>query len=323
MAGLKNSNARKNARRNARRKRQEQKHRGPVLRFKLSRLILLWVLSLILCFAAYIYKVNFHPDHLDRDSSVLADADESSHYAPAIPPVPEGSPDTSEDSEPDSDTDNPDSTPDESSIPVQAGPQKVNPVPESVPMSADYLNRCAFLGETNIHNLGRAGLLAPFNVYASETLTLNNYAREYIMLSGTTIRILSAVKAADCPIYLMFGTESLADHPADQTAEQFRILLNDVMAVAPEAPIYVLSIPPVTRDAEKAEKPLLNSVIDDYNSKLLDICNEENVYFIDTNTALKNNDSRLDPYYAMEDGIHLTTEAGQILLNYVLAHIPA
>ena len=68
MAGfnLKKSSAKKNARRAARRKRQEQKRRGPVMRFKFSRLILLWILSLILCFGAYLYKVNFHPEDLGR-----------------------------------------------------------------------------------------------------------------------------------------------------------------------------------------------------------------------------------------------------------------
>ncbi len=324
MAGfnLKKSSAKKNARRAARRKRQEQKRRGPVMRFKFSRLILLWILSLILCFGAYLYKVNFHPEDLDRKSKT-GTSDESSSYAlPAIPPVPEGS-SAADSSAAEPAVSDPAAETDESSAAVPAGPQKVNPVPESAAQTADYLTHCAFIGELNVYNFGRAGLLPPQNVYASEALTLQNYTKEYVMLNGTKIRILSVIKAADCPIYLMFGTESLSTQPADQTAEQFRILLNDVMAAAPEAPVYVLSIPPVTAAAEKTEKPILNSVIDNYNSRLLDICNEENVYFVDINTALKNNDSRLDPHYAMEDGIHLTTEAGQIVLNYVLTHVPA
>ena len=330
MAGfnLKKSSAKKNARRAARRKKQQQKHRGPVMRFKFSRLVLLWILSLILCFGAYLYKVNFHPEDLDRGIKTDSSASESSNYAPAIPPVPEGSAaPEDEPSDPSASsgepTDIPNGEADESSAAVPSGPQKVNPVPESAAQTADYLTRCAFIGETNIYNLGRSGLLQPYSVYASETLTLQNYVREYVMLDGTTIRITSAIKAANCPIYLMFGTESLAEHPADQTADQFHTLLNDIRAAAPEATVYVLSIPPVTAAAEKTEKPILNSVIDDYNSRLLDICNQENVYFVDTNTALKSNDSRLDPHYAMEDGIHLTTEAGQILLNYVLTHVPA
>ena len=120
----------------------------------------------------------------------------------------------------------------------------------------------------------------------------------------------------------MFGTETLAKNPPDQSADQFGNLLTSVIATAPESTVYVLSIPPVTEDAEKADPPLLNSDIDSYNSKLLDLCNQFNVYYVDTNTALKNNEGKLDRLYALEDGIHLTPEAGQILLNYVLTHVP-
>ncbi len=121
----------------------------------------------------------------------------------------------------------------------------------------------------------------------------------------------------------MFGTESLSVLSADETANQFDQLLNSVIATAPESTVYVLSIPPVTEFAEtNGETPILNSVIDDYNTRLLDISNRRDVYFVDVNTALKNNEGKLDPRLAEEDGIHLTAEAGQLLLNYVLNHVP-
>ena len=282
------------------------------MRFQFGKLVLLWFLALILSFGAYLYNRNFYPEKdvfvKSADSQTDSEAEESS--VPDVNSTVDPAPTLSA----------PDDSADEPPVPV--APQKINPVPESAPQDADYLNSCAFVGETNIFTLGQAGLLQPFSIYASDTLTLSNYTKEYVMLSGTTIRILSALNSASCPIYLMFGTESLAEQPADQTADQFSVLLSQVIAAAPEADVFVLSIPPVTADAEKGNSPILNSTIDEYNSLLLEICNEANVYFVDTNTALKNNDSRLDPYYAVEDGIHLTTEAGQILLDYVLRHVP-
>ncbi|MBQ8922682.1 MAG: hypothetical protein IJ060_11090 [Oscillospiraceae bacterium] len=327
MASGKKLTGKKPVRRSKRSVKKQQKRRGPVMRFKFSRLVLIWVLSLIICFGAYLYKVNFHPDPektTDTESSAVVEesslAEESSVYVP----------DSDESSQGDSLIDvSLAESEDEPAVP--AGPKKINPVPGTVVSShtPDYLDTCAFIGETNIYNLGLAGLLkAPYGYYASETLTLQNYQKEQVILKdgtspeGTGIRVLSAIRSASCPIYLMFGTESLSTQGADETAEQFRIFMNDVQAAAPEAEIFVMSIPPVTLAAEKAEKPIKNAVIDEYNSKLLEICNEENVYFVDTNTALKDNNGRLDAHYAMEDGIHLTTEAGQILLNYVLTHIP-
>lgn len=300
----------------SRRKKTKRKkqHRGPVMRFRLSQLILLWIMSLILCFGAYLFNRNFHPEKdvfVKSADESSADIDEQTESLPAE----EESSEAPEES-----------TPVEAEAPEESSEfvtDKVNPVPESVPQPADYLTKCAFLGETNVYKLGQNGLLKEYNVYASEKLLLTNYLREYVMLDGTTIRIMSAINSADCPIYLMFGTESLSTQGPDETANQFDQLLNSAIASAPEAPIIVLSIPPVTAFAEvNGENPILNSAIDEYNTQLLEISNRRDVYFVDTNTALKNNEGKLNPEYAEEDGIHLNAEGGQVLLNYVLNHFP-
>ncbi len=301
-------------RRKAKRKKQ---HRGPVMRFKFSQLILLWILSLILCFGTYLYNRNFHPEK----DVFLATAEESDvaeeSQIESLPP----------EEEPQELTEEPELT-DESTAEEEPAidvptTNKINPVPESVPQAPDYLNKCAFLGETNIYQLGQHGLLLPYSVYASEKLNLTNYMREYVMLEGTTIRILSAINSASCPIYLMFGTESLGTQPADQTADQFDQLLNSAIATAPESQVIVLSIPPVTEFAENnGDNPIKNSVIDDYNTRLLEIANKRDVYFVDVNTALKNNEGKLVKEYAEEDGTHLNAQGGQTLLNYVLNHVP-
>ncbi len=303
-----------------RRSRHKKQRRGPVMRFRFSRLILIWIFSLIVCFGGYLLSRNLNPD---KDVFVKPAGDETSAAKTEEEPEtedsqPELTPDTQEDQTPE------DGEPaEESEAAVPETPAIVNPVPESEAKPQDYLAKCAFVGETNIYNLGEDNLLQPFSVYASETLTLDNYAREYVLLNGTTIRILSALNQASCPIYLMFGTESLATHPADQTAGLFEVLLDQVRATAPEAKVYVMSIPPVTAEAERAaEDPLKNSVIDEYNSLLLENCNAKGVHFIDVNTALKNNDGKLDGHLATEDGRHLSLEGGMVLLNYVLTHVP-
>ncbi|HBI85424.1 MAG TPA: hypothetical protein DDX71_03925 [Ruminococcus sp.] len=318
-------------------KKQQKKHRGPLMRFKFGRLVLLWILSLIICFGSYIYNRNMHPEkdvfvksaepELPEESSLPAEEESVPDETPVEESVPDPAAEdntgeeTAENGESENGEGEGEGEEDESGN-VHSGPTKVNPVPETAMQPMDYLTRCAFLGETNIHNLSVDGILQPNNVYASETLNLNNYTREYVMLNGTTIRILSVINSASCPIYLMFGTESLSEQPADQTADQFDVFLNSVIAVAPEAKIYILSIPPVTAAAEQASPPLLNSTVDEYNSLLLELANKHNVYFVDTNTALKNNESRLAPEYALEDGIHLNSDGLQIMMNYVLCHVP-
>jgi len=300
--------------RTKRRVRQRKKRRGPLMRFKLSHVILIWIFCLIVAFVMYMFSRNLHPE---RDVFLTKNrGDESSAAAPVIETNSAADNSTAEVSGNDNSTAEGENSADEPTVTV---PTKINPVPEGEMQPASYLETCAFVGETDIYNMGQAGLIGVMNTYAGETLRLTNYGSENILLNGTTIHIQSALYAASCPIYLMFGTEDLLEQPADQTADQFSVLMNTIKASAPESEIFVLAIPPVTAAGEKV---IENSTIDEYNSLLLQAANEANVYYIDTNTALKNNESRLSDSYALEDGIHLTPEACQILLNYVLCHVP-
>ncbi|MCR5306498.1 MAG: hypothetical protein K6E36_08380 [Oscillospiraceae bacterium] len=303
---------------NAGRRRKRRRRRGPAIRFRFGFLCFIWIAVVIGSFLYYMIVRNVDPDRdvfvtkkPKAESSVTTTAQTATGMTAAS-----GSGQAQQ-------TTRTTATGESSQVVVQA---KINPVPEGQPKPASYLEECAFVGDMLIHRLGESGLLQKKNVYASEKLNLFNYKSEYILLQdGTTIRILSALSRAQCPIYLMFGTEDLAaGNRVDETTANFTALLNSVIAGAPSAPVYVLSIPPVTAAAEKLKKGAVrNSDIDLYNSNLLELANRANVYFIDTNTALKNSEGRLDPALAEQDGIHLNKEAGQKLLSYVLSHVPA
>ncbi len=302
------------------RRHRKRRRRGPLIRFRFGMLCFIWLASLIVCFGLYMYHRNVHPE---RDVFVSKAVAETSSALDSVAPV-DSAPEESSVTEQVNSTASDESSAEESSQAVIEA--KINPVPDGqTPQPASYLEKCAFVGDMLVDRLYESGLLQKKNSYSSETLTLDNYRTEYIRLQdGTTIRILSAVARAKCPIYLMFGTESLVNgRKPDQMTAQFSEMLNSVVAGAPAAQVYVLSIPPVTAAAEKLKKgAVLNSDIDLYNSNLLELCNQANVYFVDTNTALKNSSGKLDPAYAEQDGIHLNKDAGELLLNYVLAHVP-
>ena len=62
MPGGKKPTTKKPLPKSKRRKKQQKKHRGPLMRFRFGRLVLLWILSLIICFGTYIYNRNVHPE---------------------------------------------------------------------------------------------------------------------------------------------------------------------------------------------------------------------------------------------------------------------
>ena len=309
---------------------KKRRRRGPLLRFRFSAVILIWIFCVIGGFGIYMVQRNIHPEIAAAELAAKNKSDKDT----------DSDTDTTDWDVDDTDAD--DFTADDAAVtdvttpPAEGGETapidtsasqvviqaKINPVPEGAPKEGDYVNHCAFLGDSNIWKMGQNGLLQTMSVYSDETLNLGNYETHYFDLNGTQIKMLSAIRAADCPIYLLFGAESLKTMTPEKASDLYLEMLNKVQAAAPESKIYVLAVPPVTQAAEKAEKQLLNSTIDKFNSLLLTIANDSNVYFVDTNTALKNNDSRLDKDKAEEDGIHLNAEGERILLDYVLCHVP-
>lgn len=299
-----NHNAqRESIKKNTASKKNRRRRRKPAVQFRLSMVVFIWLICLISCFAAYMIGQNLFPDDSTKPESSQQQSDslQQDDDTAEIPHT--------------------DSLTESSAAPSVS--VKNNPVPAGTVMSADYLKKCAFLGDSNVFDMGQNALLDALNVYSSEALTLENYGNSYISVNGSQLRLIGAVSGASCPIYLMFGTDSLADASPEDTADRFSVLLNAVKNAAPAADIFVLAAPPVTATAEFAETPVTNADIDAYNSMLLSIANSANVYFVDTNTALKNNESKLDATFAAEDGIHLNKEGGRKLLDYVLCHVPA
>ncbi|MBR5370783.1 MAG: hypothetical protein IK130_01065 [Oscillospiraceae bacterium] len=305
------------------RRRRKKRRRGPLMKFRISGVILIWVFSLIGCFGYYMMKRNLHPEEDIWVKKAGAAEDSGTAAVTTVSPAqttaanPAGGSTTVTTAAAVSGQQAAETT-----VTTAAAISKVNPVPECPAQPQKYLVWSAFVGEKGIFDMGQQGLLQEYNVYASEALSLENYQTEYVMLNGTTIRILSALNSAKCPIYLMFGTDDLLKLKPQKALDYFGTLLNQLKAAAPDSEIYILSVPPVTAKQEKRKDSLKNATIDEYNSLLLATAIKANVYFVDINTALKNNDGKLDDAYAQEDGLHLNAEGNQALLNYVLTHVP-
>ena len=79
----------------------------------------------------------------------------------------------------------------------------------------------------------------------------------------------------------------------------YRRVLDELKEKLPDTKIYVNSILPVTQ--EVIDEDELYENISDYNKKLMELCEEEGVTFIDNGSLVK------DEYYT-EDGIHMTSD---------------
>lgn len=199
----------------------------------------------------------------------------------------------------------------------------VNPVPQSEKADFSYFDNCVFIGDSISVGLMAYNILTPDKVIASIGLNISKIDSEKISTSfGKLTANEALIQKKPANIYIMLGSNGIAWMSNDSMISKYSSFIDKVKSDLPDTKIYILSIPPVTEGREvAAENPIKNSVIDAYNSELLKLANSKNVYFVDINTALKNNLGKLDTEKAEKDGMHFKKATYDIMLDYILTHI--
>ncbi len=196
------------------------------------------------------------------------------------------------------------------SVPVSPGYS----VPEAAGVDASYLEKCAFIGDSHIKGLSGYGIVSDSRVFAQNGLSLAHLSEK--------------IKASDVQsvnpenIYIMMGTNGVMWADWNDMIQKYKDFTNSLVQAMPGARIYILSIPPVTAQREsKADVQsgkYLNSDIDGYNKKLLDMAKENGWYYVDVNSALKDGNGYLG---SSTDGVHMSKDLYSTFKNYILTHV--
>lgn len=198
----------------------------------------------------------------------------------------------------------------------------VNPVPESEAKEADYLDNCVFIGDSITYGLSSYGILPSSNVLASPGLSLSKVDTAEIDTSVGSMTVLDAVaELAPEKIYVMLGSTGAAYMSPAEMYMSYTGFLVKLRISAPDADIFIISTPPVSKDKENsAESPIKNSDLDDLNSQLLEYCNENSLYYLDMSSALKDSSGYLPAESAENDGMHFKKSTYETFINYILTH---
>lgn len=270
-----------------------KKRNRPVIRFRLRIVFFIIMAAFLACFAIYMAQANISSKK-QNEGGFSAD---SNTFAEATEPV---------------------TQPTES-----AQKALINPVPASEPKSEAYFGKCMFVGDSLSVGFSDYQFMSVKNVIAQVGMNIERINTEPMQTAYGDVTALEALKtAAPENIYIMLGSNGIAWLKADTMIEYYSRFVDSVMKELPDSKIYILSIPPVTAERESAEsEPILNSDIDNYNSRLLKMANEKQIYYVDINTILKNNDGKLSSEYAQEDGMHFVKDTYSVVVEYILSHI--
>lgn len=199
----------------------------------------------------------------------------------------------------------------------------VNPVPLGEAKAADYLDTCVFIGDSITYGLASYNVVPANNVYASVSMSISKVETSKIETQYGEMTVLEALTLKQPEnIYVMLGSNGAAFMTVNDMYQSFSSFMNNLKDICPEANIYILSVPPVTAEKENsAETPILNSDLDEFNEKILDYANRNNLHYVDICTALKDETGKLPEDDAENDGLHLKYSAYTKLVDYVLSHV--
>ncbi len=278
-------------------------------KYRFGFLIFAGILTFSICFAIYMKDGTLEPGTDVASTAVLSSVTDSSGEMPSSSDL--------------SSTDSSDAT----DVTTQSQPDPVTPVGNPVPacesVGMEYFNDCVFVGDSLSVGLSGYGFLPYENVFADVGLNISKIDTATVKTVYGDVTVIEALKKKQPPIvYIMLGSNGISWMSNDTMLQKYGNFVDEIKAEVPSVVIYVISIPPVAVSKETTtEYPIKNTDIDAYNSALLQFANDRGLHFVDLNTALKNNEGKLDAEKAQKDGMHFTLSTYNIMLDYLMTHV--
>ncbi|MBR3760030.1 MAG: SGNH/GDSL hydrolase family protein [Ruminococcus sp.] len=270
-----------------------KKRSRPKVKFNFGMLIVIFILSFALCFGLYMIAANTQDDFLKDEKTKKSVVQE----------------------QPDGNTENNPET-EIPEVATQSAPAaQVNPIPQSEAVDATYFDSCCLVTDSTLLAMGDYTSLN--DIIGSTELNAAGCLNTQVVSDYGTIKVYEIIQFKKPHIlYLMLGSD-IGTSSVDDMISSYSALVDDLHDYLPDMRIYIMQLPPVIYDTETVTNDLINQ----YNSKLLDIAKKTGVYCIDTNTALKATaEGRLaDEYWNSETGT-LSEAAYKKISDYIRTH---
>ena len=273
--------------------RNHGKRRGkPKVRFNFGVLIIIFFLSFAACFTLYMLAANFNDDFFkdEFDQTLISTQDQmnSSEEASVNNITASGSGENS---------------------------GITNPVPQSEAADAAYLDGCTLVTDITLADMAEKSSFKDVIADASLGAASCNDVKITSSYGSQTIYDTMKVKKPST-LYIMLGSD-LGTSTVDDMISSYTSLVNNLHAALPEMKIYLMQLPPVIYDTET----VTNSLVNEYNTRLLDLASASGVYCIDTNTPLKSGNGALDEAYWSYDTLSLGDAGYAKVCDIILTHV--
>lgn len=187
---------------------------------------------------------------------------------------------------------------------------------------SDYFKDAVFIGDSRTEGfILNNGLTAKITSFTYKGLTVNTiFSDKVININGEKLTIIDALKETDfSKVYIMLGINEIGWVYSDIFIDKYSEIIDEIKNINPESIIYIQSIIPVTEKVSNEHPYIRNSKIEEYNVLLKKLAEEKNVYYLNVQDALINENNVL-PDDAATDGIHLNKKYCVKWLEYLKEH---
>ena len=202
----------------------------------------------------------------------------------------------------------------EDSETISSGTSVINPVPESERADDSYFDNAWILTDSTLldikFNTSIKNVIGNSQINA---VNINESKVESVYGTITAYQNLQIINPEN--LYIMLGSD-IGESSVDDMINSYSTFIANIKSGLPDTKIYIMQLPPVYTDSEN----LTNDIINDYNSRLIQLADSYSVYCIDTNTILKNNTGTLNEQYYSSESDSLTAEAYSAVYEYILTH---
>lgn len=167
-----------------------------------------------------------------------------------------------------------------------------------------------FIGDSRTVGLMEYGKLTEADFFCSVGMSSYKIWKDTVKVKGVGNVTLSQMlkKKSYKYVYIMLGINELG-YGLDSTVGKYRELIDGVKKALPNAKIIVNSTLHVTKacnDIKTGNKAIFtNSRIDQFNSMISALADNETVFYLDLNPAFDDGNGHMNADYAAGDGIHI------------------
>lgn len=193
-----------------------------------------------------------------------------------------------------------------------------------IQVDMSYLDGALFIGDSRTSTLYEYAGWDSTEFFVEYGLTIWDVMEEELAedsVTGEKISVREALgrKQYD-KIYLMLGINELGRGTPDTFSEQYKLVVDEIRSLQPDAVIFIQSIMHVTDKKDSEGTYINNPEINARNEKIKTLANQEDTFWLDENEVFDLEETgKLNPDYT-NDGVHIKPKYIPVWRDYLLAH---